>query len=615
VSVCGIGGAIGTIEDSRSVAGFARGCLEANARRGPDHRAERGREVGRWSVHLAHNRLTILDLTPLGNQPMDGARGSTCITFNGEIYNHDALRRELSAKGHTFRSTSDTEVLLAAYAEWDEGFLDRLNGMFAFALLDSARRRLLLVRDRFGVKPVHYHLTPTRLLFASTPRAIAALAGREPDPAFLARGARFGLFDDSSGRSQYREVRSVRPGHLVAVSLEGASLVADERPFYRLDERVAALGPSLAMLDRAGAVAGCRERLLDSVSLRLRADVPVAVSLSGGIDSATLAALASEQHRGLVGFTFGHPDHPDTEGPMAARIAEGLGMKIEFVWPGTAEMIRYFWECLEMQDAPFATGSIVAQYAVYQAVHAAGVKVLLGGQGGDEVFMGYRKYLAWRWLGALRRRAPMAALSSGADLARALWAERSRWRTYLGAARRHRGGGDGGSLLVVAEDPASPYASPAGDALAARQIADITSGGLPTLLRYEDRNSAESSVESRLPYLDYRLAEWAVAAPVDTKLVDGYGKWMLRQVARDRLPRDLLEGRGKRGFDVRVDPWLTAGLGRAMRADIAGRWSWIAGFFAPGTRPDEAFSDRALGAQPQRFADAVTALWIGRCVA
>jgi asparagine synthase (glutamine-hydrolysing) len=209
----------------------------------------------------------------------------------------------------------------------------------------------------------------------------------------------------------------------------------------------------------------------------------------------------------------------------------------------------------------------------------------------------------------------MAALATGADLTRALWAERSRWRSYLGAARRHRGGGDGGSLLVVRENPASPYDSAAAAGLAGKQVADITSGGLPTLLRYEDRNSAESSVESRLPYLDYRLAEWAVAAPVQTKLVNGYGKWMLRQVARDRLPLDLLEGRGKRGFDVRVDDWLAAGLGRAMRAEILDRWTLASGYFAPGTRPEEAFNDRSLAGQPRRFADAVTALWIGRCLA
>lgn len=609
-----MGGAIGRIEDGAVLERFATGCLAVHARRGPDSRAQRSLEVGRWAVHLAHNRLAILDLTPLGNQPMDGPGGNSCIAFNGEIYNHEALRGELRTKGHRFRSTSDTEVLLAAYAEWGDHFLDRLNGMFAFALLDARGRRFLLVRDRFGVKPLHYHQTPSRLVFASTPGIIAGLVGRDPDSMYLARGVRFGLYDDSSGRSQYRNVRSVRPGHLVTVPLEGNSLVAEESAFFSLGERVTSLAPSLAGLDRTRAVAECRDRLVDSVSLRLRADVPVAVSLSGGVDSATIAALAAEQHGGVLGFTFGHPSVAETEGPMAARIAQRIGMRVEFVWPRAKEMVRYFWECLEAQDAPFASGSIVAQYAVYRAVHAAGIKVLLGGQGADEILMGYHKYHVWRCLEALRLRAPAAAFAAGADLARALWAERTRWRAYLDAARRHRDGGDGGSLLIVQGNPAPPYDSDAGTGLAGRQIADITSGGLPTLLRYEDRNSAESSVESRLPYLDYRLAEWSVAAPVETKLMNGYGKWMLREVARGRLPPEILEDRGKRGFDVRVDEWVSAGLGRAIRAEIMGRWNLLEGFFASGTRPEEAFSDRALG-RTQRFGDAVTALWIGRCLA
>src|SRR5689334_10860102 len=151
--MCGVGGAIGRTEDGEVLERFAFGCLEANARRGPDFRAESGHDVGRWKAHLAHNRLTILDLTARGNQPMDGPGGASWITFNGEIYNHESLRRELEAKGRRFHSTSDTEVLLNAYAEWGDACLTRLNGMFAFGLLDLARRRFLLIRDRFGVKP------------------------------------------------------------------------------------------------------------------------------------------------------------------------------------------------------------------------------------------------------------------------------------------------------------------------------------------------------------------------------------------------------------------------------------------------------------------------------
>jgi len=259
--------------------------------------------------------------------------------------------------------------------------------------------------------------------------------------------------------------------------------------------------------------------------------------------------------------------------------------------------------------------SVVAQSAVFRAVHAAGVKVLLGGQGGDEIFMGYRKYLAWRWLAQVRGARVGAAVQSGVDLGRALWAQRRQWRTYLGAARRFRAGGGGDSLFHPAETPAAPYAAPSGMGLEGRQVADITTGGLPTLLRYEDRNSMGHSVESRLPYLDYRLVEWAIAAPVSTKLSRGYGKWMLRQVARDRLPADIVDARGKRGFDVRLDTWIGAGLGREIRAELGATWGRIRDHFSPDVRPDEAFADRALLGAPRRFADAVLALWLGRRLA
>jgi asparagine synthase (glutamine-hydrolysing) len=612
--MCGIGGAIGRPDDPATQS-FTRACFEANARRGPDHRDERELVVGDWRIRLAHNRLTILDLTPSGNQPMEGASDGRWVTYNGEIYNYHELRAELAARGHRFRSTSDTEVLLAAYAEWGEGCLERLNGMFAFGLLDRERRRFLLVRDRFGVKPLHFHAGPDFLLFASTPRPIADRVGREPDPVYLARGARYGLFDGDSPHSQYRAVRAVRPGHVALVSLDGGALSIEERRFYSLADRVSALVPALASLGREDAVVQCRAKLCDAVSLRLRADVPVAVSLSGGVDSATVAALARQGHPDLTGFSYGHPDRSETEGPVIARIAAQTGIRVEYVWPGTGEMVRFFWECLEAQDAPFMSASVVAQYAVFRAVHAAGVKVLLGGQGGDEIFMGYRKYLAWRWLAQVRRARVAGAVRSGVDLGRALWAQRDQWRTYLGAARRFRTGGGTDSLFRPVEPPAAPYASPAGMGLEGRQIADITTGGLPTLLRYEDRNSMGNSVESRLPYLDYRLVEWGIAAPVSTKLSRGYGKWMLRQVARDRLPREVVDGRGKRGFDVRLEEWIGAGLGREIRAELAGKWVRIREHFSPETRPHDAFADRALVSSPRRFADAVLALWLGRCLA
>jgi len=611
--MCGIGGAIGRREDT-TTAGFVAACLDLNARRGPDHREARALDSQDWRIHLAHNRLTILDLSPAGHQPMAGDRGSLWITYNGEIYNHRELRTELTRLGHSFTSTSDTEVLLTAYLAWGIECLPRLNGMFAFGLLDLHGRRLLLVRDRLGVKPLHYHIAPGRLLFGSTATPLAQVVGREPDTGFLARSARFGLFDDSSARSQFRHISALRPGHALIVPLDASNLQGTQVEYYSLESRVRALVPVLADLRAEDALEQCRALLVDAVNLRLTADVPVAVSLSGGLDSATLSALATESHPGLVGFTFGHPDRSETEGPMAARIAAGIGMRIEYVWPATTAMPQSFWDCLQAQDAPFLNGSTVAQYALFQAVRAAGVKVLLGGQGGDETFMGYRKYLAWRFLAAVRSRRPLEAVRSASGLALAMWAQRAQWRTYQQAGRRHLGGGAQDSLLAIREEPGAPFGPLPGLGLHGRQIADTTTGGLPTLLRYEDRNSMENSVESRLPFLDYRLAEWAIAIPTSLKLRNGYGKWLLRQVAPERLPSELVTARAKRGFDVASGDWISLGLGAQIRGELQRTWRRAKEYFTPGITLERQFSDTALSQAPRRFADAVAALWIGRCL-
>ncbi len=608
--MCGIGGGIGRGDDFL-VMRAASLCLDLNARRGPDYRAERAVGAGNWTARLAFNRLAIVDLSPGGNQPM--SHGATWISYNGEIYNYIELRRELEAKGVQFHSTSDTEVLLAAWNEWEAGCLARLNGMFAFALLDAARGRFVLARDRFGVKPLHYHATSDRIVFASTAGPLARLVGSEPDAIYLARGARFGVWDDDSSRTAYRNVKSLPPGHLAVADLQGAALDLQVRSWYRLGERVAALVPGLAGLGPDAAVEQARELLTDAVRLRLRSDVPVAVSLSGGVDSATISALARGAAGPLQGFSFGHPDRPETEGPVIKSIAASLRMDVEFVWPDPVDMAELFWECLEAQDAPFAGGSIVAQFAVFRAVHRAGIKVLLGGQGGDEVFMGYRKYLVWRWLAAMQALHPAAALVAGVDVARAAWAHRAQWRTYLAAARRYRGAGTE-TILRLPVVP-SPHRAAAGvPGLHSRQVADVVTGGLPTLLRYEDRNSMGNSVESRLPFLDYRLVEWGTAAPATTKLRDGLGKWMLRQVSVGSLPGSVTAAREKRGFDVRVSEWLATGLGARIRAEIERNRVGLADWLPASVSVGSDFSDAVLSGSPRRLTDAITALWLVRCL-
>jgi asparagine synthase (glutamine-hydrolysing) len=609
--MCGIGGGIGRPGDG-IVGAVSSACLAAHARRGPDHQRGEVIAVGGWQAHLTHNRLTVVDLSSGGHQPMRRDPGGQWLCYNGEIYNYVELRRELESMGLVFQSASDSEVLLAAWQAWGPDSLDRCNGMFAFAIVDPAKAQVTLVRDRFGVKPLHYVLTPDRLLFSSTPGPLAAAVGGEPDLTYLSRGARYGTWDDDTGRSPFARVRSLPAGHLLSISLGQGPLLGEPRAWYRLADRVRDLVPTLASLTAEDAIAATRQQLDEAVRLRLRADVPVAVSLSGGVDSATVAAMARARHGTLRGFSFGHPDQPGTEGPVIGRLARHLDLEVDWVWPTDAVMAEDFWACLEAQDAPFAGGSVVAQHAVFRAVRRAGVKVLLGGQGGDEAFMGYRKYLVWRWLSAMRSGDVRATVGSGVDLACGLAAQATQWRTYLAAARRYRPGGAVGSLLALPAAAPTSWKAPEVPGLAAHQVADAVSGGLPTLLRYEDRNSMGNSVESRLPFLDYRLVEWAMAAPVGVKLRAGYGKWVLRQVANGLLPAEVGRTRGKRGFDVRVDRWLAAGLGERIRTRLSEARPRLRAFLPDRLRVERDFSDAALATTSQRMTDAITALWLAR---
>lgn len=596
--MCGVSGVAWRTDDA-AARRFLGDCLADHARRGPDREATETATVGDWQVAFGHRRLSIIDLSASGDQPM--WRRAALITYNGEIYNYLEIRAELVGLGHRFGSQSDTEVVLAAYAAWGEDAFARMNGMFAIALLDVEARRLVLVRDRFGVKPLHYRCEAGRLLFSSTPGPIARVAGARPDLGFVAAGLIGQRFENGSERTQYDGVAAVMPGHVYSVALDTDRLNVERRRYYDLDQAARAKDA-----DGTGATA-CLERLSGSVALRLRSDVPVGVSLSAGLDSSSIAALMRQSRR-VPAFCFGHPDRAETEGPAVERLRHDLDLDVTWVWPTPAEMAATYWDCLEAQDAPFTTGSIVAQFAVYRAARAAGIRVILGGQGGDEVFLGYRKALLWALADAWRAGNAGQALRRLGGLGMALLTELPVLGRYRGAI--------GPRLGWVPEAkgfPSAPMAAAeSGDrTVRGRQIGDIVGGGLPTLLRYEDRNSMANSVESRLPFLDYRLVEWAVSLPTRAKVSPTGGKRVLREALRGLVPAWLIDDRVKRGFDVGTEGWIQAGLGSAIRNELArvqGRLRSDLGWQIDPV----GFSDHALATDRGRFLTATTAIWLGR---
>lgn len=563
-------------------------------------------------VILGHNRLAIIDLSSLGNQPMwDHTRG-LCIVFNGEIYNYVELRHELAIRGHRFLSTSDTEVILEAIKAWGADAFSRFNGMFALAVYDVAARTLLLARDRFGVKPLYFVCGRDKLHFASTSATMAHCAGLEPDLNYVARGIRYSLYDGDE-HSPYQGMKAVRPGHVVKFHIDSVGrLASSETCFYDLQVRVAEQVEVLATRNDCGLVEDLSVLLEDAVRIRLRADVPVAVSLSGGLDSSTVAALAARQPQTeFRGFTFGDPAVADSEGPLAAALGEQAGVRVSYIWPDLQTICDAFDRTLAAQGAPFPGASVIAQHLVFQTARAEGFKVLLGGQGGDEAFMGYRKFQAFHLSRLLARRDYRHALTFALSLFPMFIAERRRWIDSWQARNRYlkKSGMASvlqlpGTLMALGDD--------AGQSLRYRQMADVTTASLPTLLRYEDGNSMGNSIESRLPFLDYRVMEFGLALSEALKLRGGHGKWILREVAAGKIPEQIRVARYKRGFDVQEARWIEQGLGDCIRSRLQAVSGRIAQWLRPGVRLMAAFTNEHFRSRPTTFAAATTLLWLAQ---
>jgi asparagine synthase (glutamine-hydrolysing) len=610
--MCGIAGAISEtrFEHSRRV---VERIVASQYRRGPDHHAIESIVGSRTQVVLGHNRLSIIDLTRRANQPMWDGDHRYCLVYNGEIYNYIELRAELALLGHRFFSHSDSEVIIEAFKQWGEGALHRFNGMFAFALFDSETETLWLVRDRFGVKPLFYCTKQSRVVFASTGKAIADDEGLEPNLDYAARGLIYRIYEDNTDLSPYHGLKSLPPGHCLQVSSSPAGKLALKlRSYYDLESRVSCLKEEAAGKSCLELTRMVKDRLEDAVGLRLRSDVPMGISLSGGLDSATLAGLLAGRHDEITGFTFGHPDEPRSEGPLVKEMSERTRIKVHFVWPQPAEFIQNFWEALEAQDAPFPGPSIVAQYLIFKAASTHGVKVLLGGQGGDELFMGYRKYQLFRFLELAHRRQYLDALGAALGMFSVLLAEYYKVFEHLEHLKRYRGDCRPNGVLKLPEpsplfmgyDPARP--------LWERQLKDVTFFSLPTLLRYEDRNSMGNSVESRLPFLDFRLVELALALPSALKIRRGFGKWIIRQATREIVVDRIRLARYKQPFDVHLRSWLERGLGESVRAHLSEAVPKTSEFLAPGISIGDAWSNAQFLKRPSALTEAVTIIWLGK---
>lgn len=610
--MCGISGAItgracGWVDD------LVTEIVAYQSPRGPDAQAIVAIEAPSHRVLLGHNRLSIVDPVPGSNQPMTAADGSVTLVFNGEIYNYKELRELLVAQGRHFKTASDSEVLLQAYCEWGVEAFDRFIGMFAFALWDKPRGRLLLVRDRFGVKPLYYRFDGDTLSFASTPGLIARHAGLPANLEYVARGIQLKYYEDEGSISPYIGIDALEPAHYLEVSIAGNGLHVAKTRYYDFAERVATQADAIRNRSEAELVAELRTILDDACRLRLRSDVPVGVSLSGGLDSSAIAVITSRLQPGMLGFSYGQPTNAESEGLLAAEVGACAGIDMRWIWPGdSTDLTDLFMKTLRAQGAPFPHTSQMAQFAVFERAKADGVKVLLGGQGGDEALMGYRKFFLFHAQDAIRNRRLSDLPNLITNIALVLPAVAKRANVFWSERHRYTGKQEGMAtrlLLPALTDSASP-AMASGQTITDRQIQDITRFSLPTLLRYEDRNSMANSIESRLPFMDHRLMELGAAMPTKVKVKNGFGKWALRAAMAGDVPDSVRLSRDKRGFDTQQAAWIRAGLGASLRDMLKENASMTRDMLAPGTVIETAFSDDVLADDPQALKEAIALVWI-----
>ena len=600
--MCGIAGFFfpdGLSEDSacQTLAAMAG----AIAHRGPD-------DSGEWvdpasGIAFGHRRLSIVDLSPHGHQPMHSACGRYVITFNGEIYNFKALRDELETRGHRFRGHSDTEVLLAAVSEWGlDAALVRFNGMFAFALWDRATETLHLVRDRAGEKPLYYAASGRGWLFASELKALHAHPDFRPE---IDRDA-LALFLRRSyipaPYSIYSGVRKLPPGTVVSIGRRSSGRDIEPLAYWSARD-VCSSGLASPFTGGAGEAIDQLDALLrDAVRLRMEADVPLGAFLSGGIDSSLVVSLMQAQSaRPIQSFTIGFHDGDFNEAEHAKAVAQHLGTAHTELYVTPAEALSVIPRLPRLYDEPFADSSQIPTFLVAELARRH-VTVSLSGDAGDELFGGYARYVRAARLWGLVGKMPQVARRTLAEVVvRPSGRASSAVLRWLGTAQSTRAGdrlhyrtrqisdllhvdareemyhkvlfGVDDSAAVLPGAHLAPSAMtdgtrwlPTADFRHRMMHVDMIDYLPDDILVKVDRATMGVSLESRMPLLDPRVIELAWRLPLSMKIRGGVGKWILRQVLYRYVPRALVD-RPKRGFSVPIGRWLRGPL-RAWAEDL-----------------------------------------------
>jgi asparagine synthase (glutamine-hydrolysing) len=567
--MCGIAGIIQPNSSSYNKEHLKK-MTDALAHRGPDGE-------GLWqnvsgSVLLGHRRLSIIDLSEAGNQPMHYHDRYTLI-HNGEIYNYIELKEELKKKGYLFRSQTDTEVIAAAYDYWQEDCVDHFDGMFSFAIWDEKEKELFAARDRFGEKPFFYHFDRKQLLFASEMKALwAAGIKRTPNQKMLFNFITIGYTDNPTepGETFFENISKLSAATTLKYSTGDNQLLLEK--YWDIDTN-----KLNKKITDAEAIEQFNYLFTTSVKRRLRSDVPIGTSLSGGLDSSSVVCTINELQTTLrqaqddkpQTFTAIFPGFEKDESVFSIQVADQFNLQQFTVSLSATGMINDWEKLCHYQEEPFGSASIYAQYKVCELAKQHNIKVLLDGQGADETLAGYNKYYKWYWQELFRNR----KLFRSKELKAAkemnvperfgfknmiasyfpAFATVTLENQYLLKAIRHE---DLAKDFVKLQSKEAYYTTPDHFTLNGVLHFNTCTHGLEELLRYADRNAMAHGREIRLPFLSHELVEFIFSLPANFKIRNGWTKWLLRKMMEKRLPPEITWRRDKVGFEPPQKKWM-----------------------------------------------------------
>lgn len=572
--MCGIAGII-SLNKSLVQQQRLQSMADALKHRGPDGE-------GFWineeqTVGFAHRRLAIIDLTDAAAQPLHYLHYlHYSIIYNGEIYNYKELKQTLQQNGYVFATNSDTEIIPAAFDCWGVSCLDSFDGMFAFALWNNKTKEVFIARDRFGEKPLYYHADFLQrgrfeqFVFASEMKALWQIGiPKNLDGTMMLNYLTLGYTQNPLKKTAtfFSNILSLPPGHYLMINTNEARL--QMKRWYKLE----AIALNLSSLEN-DLIENFQKLFATSVERRLRSDVNIGTSLSGGIDSSCVIAAINackekNMHWNNIGFTAAFPGFEKDELAFSKKVAEHFGMQQKVVEPSANDFAEHFVEMMHHQEEPVQSSSALTQYLVYKLAKENNTIVLLDGQGADEILAGYKKYSHW-YLQQLFTRDTTQFFKERKLLLQNELLENWGWRNYAAAmfpekaaqALQQKAIKEQNSNNYLDKDFLFNYRNT--DTLqkpVVKQLEDILYynsfiTGLPELLRYADRNSMAHSREVRLPFLYHELVHFIFSLPSDYKIRNGFTKWILRKSMDQKLPQEIVWRKGKVGFEPPQKEWM-----------------------------------------------------------